>query len=410
MIGQELILILKRNKAFLTEDKPMLLSQLDLPPVAKIFSSSAFWKIKIINYSSKKIYVDVLSYHVGETQFPNSQKILYDKLNTIEKIAFKSIDTDGLFITLKGRKPGSFKPPKYEKVFRPETNFRSEIPPEKIPIKKYIKETFLISLKKVQFKDGSVQFIRKFKEYNKPLELSISNNVLKEEFEAVKNYFANVLNTKKIHVSVNIELIDHVIVSKTVRSPEIEKINQNTIEDVKLEFLKSTTKKKSLSENDKSIYTIDEYFDALAGDKAKTNIFYKDEKELFEDLLKITDTKHFHHLKYLSQIHAHQIMKLRFVYNPFSFIFLFEGNKNYHVIWETLDTEEATYIWHIMKDKQMLKQAVIKIEGIISTIKEEGKKEYINSTNDLFGRIYHDYSERIDGFLKWKNELNNVLV
>ncbi len=410
MIGQELILVLKKDKASLTNDKSLFLAQLDLPPIAKSFSSPAFWKIKILNYNSKKIYIDVLSYHVGETQFPNSQEILFDKLNTIEKIAFKSIDTDGLLRTLKGRKPGTFKPEKYDPVHRPETNYRDEIPPKYFPIKKNIKEKFIISLKKVQFKEGCVKFTKKIKGFSDPIDLSISNNELREEFEAVKNYFTNVFKSKRISVFVNIEIEDNSIISKTVQSPEIERINTDFIEDVKIELLKSTTKNNAFAESDKSIFTMDEYFDTFTDKKVKSNIFYENDKNFFEDLIQISETKHFNHLKHLSKIHAHKIMKLRFVNKPFSFIFLFEGDKKYHIIWETLDTEEATYIWHIEKNRKVLKQKVQKIEEIINVIKVQGKTAYITSTDDPFSRIYHDYSEPVDGFLKWESELKKALI
>jgi hypothetical protein len=54
-------------------------------------------------------------------------------------------------------------------------------------------------------------------------------------------------------------------------------------------------------------------------------------------------------------------MKIRFVLNPYSFVFLLSGEQNYFVILETLHTEEATYIWNI------LKQTVNRqIDGILS--------------------------------------------
>jgi hypothetical protein len=44
-----------------------------------------------------------------------------------------------------------------------------------------------------------------------------------------------------------------------------------------------------------------------------------------------------------------QILRIRFVLTPFSFLFLLHGNKKYHIVWETLNSEEATYIWHFEK-------------------------------------------------------------
>lgn len=103
-------------------------------------------------------------------------------------------------------------------------------------------------------------------------------------------------------------------------------------------------------------------------------------------------------------------MKLRFVHKPFSFIFLIEGDRHNHIIWETLDTAEATYIWHIDKSPETLKLTLRKIEDIINLIKVQGKTAYLNSNEDPFRRIYHDYSNLVDGFVKWKGELESFLT
>ena len=164
------------------------------------------------------------------------------------------------------------------------------------------------------------------------------------------------------------------------------------------------------NEIDKSLFTMDELFDTLTDEQVKSNVFYENEKQLFNDLLQITKTKHYKHLRFLSSKHAHSILKLRFVIKPFSFIFLIEGEHNYHIVWETLDTAEATYIWHEEKNLNILKLTLKKIDNIINSIKVKGKTDYINTTEDNFTRIYHDYSELVDGFIKWKSELESVLI
>ena len=241
-------------------------------------------------------------------------------------------------------------------------------------------------------------------------EITIPKYDIREEFDAVKNYFANILKTKKIEVKVYIEITDDEVSSIEAKSPEIEKINKNLIDNVKFEFVKDTIRKKINIDIDKSLFTMDEYFETFADEKFKANTFYKNDKELFEDLLSISNTKHYKHLRFLSSKHSHSIMKLRFVHKQFSFIFLIEGDRNYHIIWETLDTEEATYVWHISKDINILKTTLIKIEEIINVIKVQGKTAYISSTDDQFRRIYHDYSELVDGFIKWKGEIECILT
>jgi hypothetical protein len=406
MTGQELKILFLNDKAYLTKDRHMTFAQLDLPEVAKSFKAPAFWTIRIINYieTQKKIFCEVLSYQNGTIEFGYNQIQLADKLNTLEIVNFRSIDTTGLLKTLSGIASSPFTPSRYTPVDRTQNNYSKE------PSIQTITETFFVPLKNVRFNLGGVSFDKKFKDHKKTLKLTISNYDIREEFDAVKNYFANVLGTKKIQVTAKIEIRDNEVTSIEVSSPEITKIDKKIIENVKFEFVKSTTKKIIKVELDKSLFTMEEYFDTFADKKFESNTFHSNDREFFDDILKISNAKHYKHLRFLSSKHSHEIMKLRFVLKPFSVIFLIQGDRNYHVVWETLDTEEATYVWHIVKDINILKMTLRKIEDIINVIKVQGKTAYISSTEDPFRRIYHDYSELVDGFVKWKGELESILT
>ena len=137
--------------------------------------------------------------------------------------------------------------------------------------------------------------------------------------------------------------------------------------------------------------------------------FYAEEKELAEDLAQITQTRHYNQLRFLSDRHAYKIMRLRFILKPFSFLFLLEGVNKYYLVWETLDTEEATYLWPVEKDKSQLKEALQRIGDTINAIKAQGKKVYIQSSEDHYHRVLHHYSQGIEGFIKWKDDLENFL-
>lgn len=408
MKGQELKILFRQDKAYLTEDRPLSFELIGLPEYAKTFKEPAYWTIKVLNYSEneKKLFYKITSYQVGETEFESNQKLFADKLNDLQIITFNDLVTDGLLKMLAGTSAFKrlVKSVSVDSTTIQPTNFFRQ------PNIKTIKETFFVPLKNVRFKLGGVSFDKKFKEHNKTIEITIPNYDIREEFDAVKNYFANVLKTKKIEVIVYIEITDNEVTSIEAKSPEVEKIDKQLIDNVKFEFVKSTTKKKINIDIDKSLFTMDEYFDTFVDEKFKSNTFHSNDKELFDDLLAISNTKHYKHLRYLSSKHSHDIMKLRFVHKPFSFIFLIQGDRNYHIIWETLDTEEATYVWHITKDINVLKMTLRKIEDIINVIKVQGKTAYISSTDDPFRRIYHDYSELVDGFVKWKGELESILT
>ncbi|MGL5235369.1 MAG: hypothetical protein ACRC8Z_11600 [Empedobacter falsenii] len=103
-------------------------------------------------------------------------------------------------------------------------------------------------------------------------------------------------------------------------------------------------------------------------------------------------------------------MKLRFVLQPFSFIFLIAGEQNYHIVLETLDTEEATYIWHTSKDKTVLIETIKLIDKELNIIREQGRQAYIDTTPNCFSRIVHDYSNDNKGFTSWKDLLEERLT
>ena len=60
---------------------------------------------------------------------------------------------------------------------------------------------------------------------------------------------------------------------------------------------------------------------------------------------------------------------MRFIINPFSFLFLLGGEKRYHVVWETLNSEEATYLWHFAKSIDALRTGLKEIEDILKESK-----------------------------------------
>jgi len=408
MKGQILQIKFLEDKVFLTEEVAMSFEQLGLTAHRSKGNKPSFWVLRVLNYAEKdeKIFCEIVDYKNGETEFSDRQKLNAAILNKIKNISFNKIDTEKFVKTL-------------ERVnnnhYRPTSNFVDSLAEEKVSIPAlklevlpvYIDETFYVSLNDLRFILGGVSFQKKFKGYPKSIELTISNYDILVEFDAIKNYFVNIFGAKKIKVFVKLEIKGDDITVLSIFSPEINKINRETIDTIKFEFVKKSLKKKPAIEIDKSLFTMDEYFEMFGDEKVKSDTFYKNDRELFEDLISISQTKHYKHLRYLSSRHAHTLLKLRFVHKPISFLFLIEGDRNYHLIWETLDTREATYIWHIDKSLAQLKISLRHIEDIINIIKVQGKTAYLNSADEPFRRIYHDYSEMVDGFVKWKGELES---
>lgn len=71
------------------------------------------------------------------------------------------------------------------------------------------------------------------------------------------------------------------------------------------------------------------------------------------------------HLKHLSARHEASILKLRFVLQPFSFLFLLSGS---------------------------------------------GRQDYLKEKHPKFSRIWHDYSDTKKGFITWKSILEDKRI
>jgi hypothetical protein len=408
MKGQELIIKFEGDMAFLTEEVALDFNQVNISNTPVKFKAEAFWTVRVINYNEieKRLFVEILDYQVGETEFPSNQIQLSDKLIEIEKVGFKSIDTPAYLTTLNRTQPIKILPPKQEIVYRQETRKQPEIETKREPVIKTYTKPFFVPIKDITFLNGSVAFEKKIQELKKTVEFQIPNDNIIEQYDAVKNYFASVLKTKKIEVVPTTTTVDGVISSISATSIEIEKIDKTLIEEVKFEFVNVARRKESL--DDKQLFTIDEYLKTFAGEDFKDQNFFKDEIDFFENLLEKSETKHYKHLRFLSSKQRHDLLKLRIVHKPFSYVFLLSGTNNFHFVWETLDTQEATYIWTYPNDINRLKEFLTHTDKTINLILKEKKIDYIGRKEENFNRVFHDYTD--NGFKNWKDLIEEVIT
>lgn len=94
---------------------------------------------------------------------------------------------------------------------------------------------------------------------------------------------------------------------------------------------------------------------------------------------------------------------------PFSFVFLLDGERQYHIIWETLDSEEATFVWHVEKNKQVLKERLQLIDKDLGFIRTKGRQVFTETLPKDFSRIIHDYTDARKGFILWKDQVEERL-
>lgn len=291
----------------------------------------------------------------------------------------------------------------YRKIDKQATLF--DEPKEEIVVSKNettsIEKQIKIPIADLEFRYGNVSFLYTDKPTNTTLEFEIENIELRPEFDVLKPYFIKVLKSKTISVELFAEFENGKIVSQLATSGDVERINKEVVESVKFQFLnKGLIGQTPITKQ--NIITSDEL-------QNKQNI-YANAERILTDLLKNKNYKHSQHIQFLADNHKSDTMKIRFVLQPFSFVFLLSGEQQYHIVLETLDTEEATYIWHTTKDLQTLIETVMLIDRQLNIIRDKGRETFLKTNPEGFNRIIHDYSNDNKGFMLWKNLLEEQLT
>ncbi len=263
-----------------------------------------------------------------------------------------------------------------------------------------IEKQIKVSIEELEFHYGSVAFKYAVNEVNVTLEFQVENMIIRPEFEVLKPYFIKALKSKNVSVAIFAEFENGKLVSQSAISTDIEHINKEVVEGVKFQFLNKGLLKQ-FTPKKQNILTSDEL--------QEQGKIYSNAEELLNEILKNKQYKHSQHIQYLAERHASQIMKIRFVLNPFSFVFLLAGGQSYFVVLETLDTEEATYIWHTPKDKATLMEEVKQIDNQLNIIRDKGRQNFLEVSPDNFTRILHDYSDNKKGFIIWKSAIEELI-
>ena len=266
-----------------------------------------------------------------------------------------------------------------------------------------INERIEMPIEQLEFKFGCISFKYVIALYNnKEIEFEIENLNVRPEFTVLKPYFIRFLKSKLVTINIRATFQNNRLTFKSASSNDLDKIDRELIESVKFRFLNKDIIK-SISIDKENL------LDAQQVQGNKEHVIYTNEEDLLENILALKRYKHHMHLRYLALMHECAILKLRFVLEPFSFLFLLSGHNQYHLVWETLDTEEATYIWHIEKNNNGLEKKVREIDKLLGVIRTKGRQEYLETNPTDFSRILHDYSDDQKGFIIWKDLIEEKL-
>jgi hypothetical protein len=257
-----------------------------------------------------------------------------------------------------------------------------------------------VSIEELDFRYGSVVFKYTIPEITKPIEFEIENLQIRPEFEVLKTYFAKFLNSKFVSFDIYVEFENGELVSQLATSSDLQKINQEVIEGVRFKFVTNSFLSMK-PQTDNNLMTVDE----LLKNENRIPILYNEGQNILDDLLSNKNYRHSKQLRYLSNRHERTILKIRFVLSPFSFVFLLAGENQFHIVLETLDSEEATYLWQIEKDKTQLRYQLKLIDEQLSIIRNRGRQTFLDTKPENFSRILHDYTDSQKGFIIWKDLL-----
>lgn len=268
-----------------------------------------------------------------------------------------------------------------------------------------VEQRIKVPIEEIEFRYGTIAIKYYVEKMKCSLNLEVENLEVRPEFDVLKPYFVKVLKTKMVEVEIFAEFNEGKLISQIAVSKDLKRINREAIDSVRFRFVTKHFFGK-LSEGRKNLLNLSE-LQKIDGVNCE---LFESENELLEEILKRKQVKHYRHLRYLAELHEASILKVRFVLSPFSFVFLLSGEEQFHIIMETMDTEEATYIWHVEKSTTMLKHRLKEIDSDLSTIRNEGRQTYLEKQPTNFSRVLHDYSNDKKGFILWKGILEERLV
>lgn len=266
-----------------------------------------------------------------------------------------------------------------------------------------IERNIKVPIESLDFLYGGVSFREFIKEIEQEILFEVEHLHMRPEFEVLKLYFAKFLNAKTITATICTVIENGAVVGKTASSDDIKKLDKEVVESVRFRFAE-----KNLFGKGKFLGTSNEMRQLTTGNASQT--LYESGEELLKDVLNRGNYRHKAQLRYLSELHLGKVLKIRFVLSPFAFVFIIPGKEQYHIVMETLDTDKATYIWHISKEISELKNTLNHIDNDLNKIRNDGRSVFLQSAPVNFTRILHDYSDERNGFVIWKDDFEQHLT
>lgn len=388
-----------------------------------------FWKVEMLEYTGTGncLKVRVLQYQWQELSYFHKQepkkiirRLLFEKFDwaCLEPLlsSYQKINLSNILTHLDANQFSDEAPPHVSRAKLEPFTASSESPAE---IRKTIETEFWMNISDISFRLGYVSFSKRIDRVdNAEIEFRIVNEHILAEFDSIKFWFSKILKTKKIKVRATITALGNDVIETLATSAHIDQISPELIDSVKYLRTRAMLKAPEIKMPDKSLFTSEDIFSQFESEDTGGNLFGQTDTDLLSFLSARSNIRNRAQLQYLAGARQAERHKLRYTLHPnFGFLFFIEGMQHNHFVWELLNSH-ATYIWSIGKSDQDIEMQYRRIESTINNIRSSGREDYRRSYRSchvdedlIFNMIEHDQinSHLKDGFLKWKNRLNEML-
>lgn len=279
------------------------------------------------------------------------------------------------------------------------------------PLPKPVTLIHRIPLRKLTIGSGYVQYSKKVQWSGKPQIFVIRHTDMIPQLEYVKPYFSKILDKKTIEVQVTVWKEEGRMHVGKVLSPDLAKINQDSLYVIKGIQIDNFKKKMRPKAKDKMLLTEDEWLEDVETDFGNVDVF---EREILFHYLEKSDVRNVLQLQYLSEVMSQDARLMLTIEPQFGFVFTIIGDEMIHFVWELINTH-ATYVWSL--DASMLNSNLIKrLEAEFDMIVLHGRSHYRHVFEAADGLFFHAVNHKssqnpmVDHFGDWKVSLEKILL
>lgn len=278
------------------------------------------------------------------------------------------------------------------------------------PLPKPVTVAHRVSIRNLIIGMGFIKYAKKVQWSPNPVEFTIKHIDMIPQLEYVKQYFAKIIGKKTIDVHVTVWKEDGTMKVGKVLSPDMMKINRESLYVIKGIQIDNFKKKQKSKLHDSMLLTEEKWADVESDFGNVDSI----EKEMLFHYLEKEDVRNKLQLQYLSEVINEDVRLMLTIEPQFGFVFTIIGDEMVHFIWELINTH-ATYVWSF-ESSNWSKSLVKRLEAEFAIITTHGRSHYRNFFEPRAGMFFHVVNHKdnqdpmVDHFGDWRLHLDKLMV